>query len=71
LDEVDERACDEGKKEWNQGACPWILKSVRTFPGVLEALKGLSLSGDDTESTDSEESMDFGEEDIVGVDLNT
>jgi hypothetical protein len=37
----------------------------------LEALKGLSLSGDDTESTDSEESMDFGEEDIVGVDLNT
>jgi hypothetical protein len=71
LDEANERACGEGEQEWNQGACPWILKSVRTFPGALEALKGRSLSGDDTENTDSEESMDFGGKNIVDVYPNT
>jgi hypothetical protein len=65
LDEADERVCGEGEKEWNQGACPWILKSVRTFPRALEAPKGLSLSGDDTES------MDFGGKTIVDVYPNT
>jgi hypothetical protein len=65
LDDADERACDEGEKEWNQGACPWILKSFRTFPRVLEAPKGHSLSGDDTES------MDFGGKNVVDVYPNT